>query len=159
MSLVADDVFSVVRSRIDAMVGTTVLGIELVDVPVTDAAGAISPEHGLCIVQAGDAERFEAYDYPGNPPAQAWQQEIRIAIFVRDEESSIDWGRLCMAFGAAVRKAVAGAGADWYTLGGSAVDCDWGTTLLGDSDGGIRVVTVPLFVIYRHADNDPEAKR
>lgn len=156
--LVADAVFNTVYDRVEALVGVTAYGVTVTDMPPLDSVGTFSPQHGACILESGTCERFEAYDYPGNPPAQAWRHEYRIVLFVRDELVPTDWSRLAIAFAARVRKALTPT-PDWYTLDGSAVDCEWGETTSGESDGGFRTVVVPLFVYYRHAEDDPEVQR
>lgn len=158
MSLVVELVYNAVYDLVQSLDSTTVFGMTFRTTQQPTADGAVSFAHGDLVVDWGSDSRSPEYDYPGNPPGEAWQQEFLIRGFVRDEAETEDWGLVTKRVAGAIKKSVA-ANVDWYTLNGNAIDCQWGEVTQEPSEGGLRVVTVPLLVHYRISEYDPEVRR
>lgn len=150
--------YNAVFDLVQALDGTTVYGVTFNTTHQPTADGAASFGHGDMVVDWGPDSRFPEYDAPGNPPGEAWQQTFDIRVFVRDESSGTDWGLLAKRYAGAIKKNVA-QNSEWHTLSGYAIDCQWGEVTTEPSEGGLRVITLPLLVHYRISEYDPEVQR
>ena len=151
MSLVIENIYNVLVTRLSAVEGTTVNSVDVEEVVEPLATGNVSEKNGQFAIVWGDSE-FVRY-LNGNPPGVEHRQIFNIDIAVRDEDSADAWGLIAERYVSAVVGAVAGA--NWYTFGGYAVDAEF-LTYSHKDDGGI---TLPLAVTYRTSEYNLTVQR
>ena len=118
--------------------------------------GGFTPRHLQIMLTAGDKQRVPELDYPGNPPANAYQQTWNIRCHVMPSEKDptpID--TYIETIAADVVRAVCGTDEYWHTFNDLAIDATWESHEAVQADGGLDGVNVPIAVLYRVAENDP----
>lgn len=119
-----------------------------------------TPEDGLIVVTQGDSTRNPSSDYPGNPPAIAYETEFEINCFVRDSDfAKNDIDPEQNDRGSQLVKAITTEATDptmWYTMGGFAVIAEMGDIKsYPQSEGVNNGVTLVLKVMHRQSENNP----
>jgi hypothetical protein len=114
-------------------------------------------KHLSIIVDQGNAERNEDGDHPGNPPALSYRLAFDLKCIVRDSRTEQDSRTINESeMAAAVVKAITDAGSMWYTLGGNAINAEFGDMVpFNSGEGELNGITVPLIVTYRVSETDP----
>lgn len=115
-------------------------------------------EHLGMIVVNDDKERLPEHDYPGNPPALAYQLPIKIHCFVklpdRTKEQQLSDRGVAHDMEAAAKKAVAMNDIHWVRLGGAAYDAMWDQTTEAVSEEMV-LISLTLNTRYRVSELDP----
>jgi len=119
-----------------------------------------TPVDGLIVVTQSDSTRNTESDYPGNPPAIAYDTDFEINCFVRDSDfAREDINPEQNDRGSQLIKAITTEAVDdstWYTLGGYAVQADIGDIKsYPQSEGVHNGVTLVLKVMHRQSENNP----
>jgi len=120
--------------------------------------GGFSPEHHLIVVEQADPERPPAPETEGNVLLKEWLQPWWIKLFVRPSDTDLTpvdaWVNIFLAD---CIKALT-APASWHTWDGLAINSYYRdpvgfVTEKGDHEGAM----LPLYVHYRHPEDDPFA--
>lgn len=123
-----------------------------------DRRGAeVKYQHLSILLEQGTSQRQPDLDYPGNPPAVAYDLEFSIKCIVRDSAgTTVAHASNENDMAAAVVKAITATGNDWYTLDGNAVIAELGShDPFRSENGEFNGVAIGLSVTYRVAENDP----
>lgn len=116
-------------------------------------------QHLSLRVDQGAPTRNRDLDFPGNPPAVAYDLEFLVKGCVRGA-SSDPHATTENDLGAAIVKAIKSVGNDWYTFDGNAVIADTGDEEPFKPDQGeLNGISVPVLVTYRVSENDPYTVR
>lgn len=109
-------------------------------------------------VRQGSAVRLPELDYPGNPPAIAYELTFAIVGFIRqpDRTTSADDIEI-NTIAANIKKAiVAGLTSTWHTFGGICFDAGFGETANFVTENGAHTgAVVELTCRYRVSETDP----
>lgn len=125
-----------------------------------------TPRNLSIVVTLPREESAEESDYPGNPPASAWNAIFEIYGYVRESDDATTSPAITEhQLGAAIRKAIT-EDSQWHTLGDNAINARF-TALEYISQGGslpftaveFNGVMVTLEVLYRVSELDPYALR
>lgn len=119
-----------------------------------------TPAPNTIVVVAGDVERDEEHDCPGNPPALSYAVTFIIQGFVRqsDREEASDQAKV-WAMVASIKKAI-GQVSEWHIFNAQNWDARWGaTTQFDPSQGAHSGASVELVIYYRVSENDPYTVR
>lgn len=116
-----------------------------------------TPKNNTLVVVQREQQRNEAHDYPGNPPAIAYELPFAIHCFVvQSDFSGLSDAMLVNRMAANVQKAIAEGSTSWHTFGGNAYNAMFGTITPFVSDQGDHAgCTIELTVQYRVSELDP----
>jgi len=114
-----------------------------------------TPEDLQIVVVKGGPTRVTDLDCPGNPPALAWQLEVKLRLHVipseHDDTATEEYSSV---FVAEVLKEITST-AGWYHWSGLAIDSQIGDIEPISSDGGFDCTVLPLLITYRVSENNP----
>lgn len=118
-----------------------------------------TPKPNSIVIEQSPEVPNPAHDYPGNPPAIAYEQTYLIHSFIRQSDSSeLPDATFENRMAAAIKKAVAEGSHTWHQFDGNSYDANWGTTTPYESTDHAGT-TVELVVRYRVSELDPETLR
>lgn len=119
-----------------------------------------APFNLAIVLKQGDQTRNEAHDYPGNPPAIAYELPFNIRMFVlQDDKGQAADETAINDAEATVVKAICDA-TNWWIFDDCSYDAFWGGTTYFRSDQGDHTgFTKELIVRYRVAETDPYVVR
>lgn len=120
--------------------------------------GRVVPETASVVVQQQPIRPLPQLDYPGNPPAKAFESTFNINCFIENKTNEVEFARQCNQSMADVVRLITNPIVDpvmWYSFGGLAFNSTFGQTRDLPTDIGVRGgVSVPLIVQYRVSEND-----
>lgn len=126
-------------------------------VRLTRKGEEFTPKHLRMVIVQAETEKNPELSYPGNPPTVARDVTYHIRAFVRASDSIVtpkDTTQNDVA--AAIEKAIASDGIDWYTMDGNAVNSEIGGIEPFEMESGDHAgVSLPVVVTYRVRENDP----
>ena len=114
------------------------------------------------VVRQGTAARLPELDYPGNPPAIAYELTFAIVGFIRQSDRIKDADDIEInTIAANIQKAiVAGLTSTWHTFGGICFDASFGETVPFVTDNGAHTgAVVEVMCRYRVSETDPYTVR
>lgn len=117
-----------------------------------------TPKHLAAAVVQQEEERNEEHDYPGNPPASAYELKFLIHGYVRlPDRSASKEDAIANDFKAAIQKGIASV-TDWHQFDSVSYDAEFGTSTIWQSTDH-KGTTVELTVRYRVSEYDPYTVR
>jgi len=156
VALISDEIFR----RLETLAAAPNDFIEICEVIRPLRLGGYTPRHLQIVMTRGDDERLPELDCPGNPPAVCKRQmfDIRGHIMPSEKDTTPN-DRYRDAMVDIIEKAIRGDETTWYTMGGSAINTEWGSAIDIDSEGSFAGVMVPVLVTYRHSEGNPSEVR
>jgi hypothetical protein len=128
----------------------------IVEVIQPKRQGDYSPRHNQIVLTYGGIDRVEALDFPGNPPAVAYNQTYNIRCHViPSEKDPTPINEMLDTYAAEVMRVVCDAGSQWYSFGSLAIDANFQPTETYSAENGLSGINVPLVVTFRHSENNP----
>ena len=115
-----------------------------------------TPDNNTIVVKQGLASRIPESDYPGNPPAIAYELSFMLIGFIRqsDRETKVDDSEINTIV--ALMKRAVTPDSDWHNFDGVSFDAVFGEVQPFVADGGGNTgAMVELFVRYRVSEYDP----
>ena len=113
-----------------------------------------TPEDRQVVIVKKSPERQTSLDYPGNPPAIAYQVRINLRLHVlqseRDDEAGDDQ---ISVFVGEIMAGVTNA-SSWYQWGGLAINTEFGSIDYITNDGGFDCAVIPLVITYRFSETN-----
>lgn len=120
--------------------------------------GRVIPDAASVVVQQQPIRPVPQLDYPGNPPAKAFECTFHINCFIENKTNEVEFAKHCNLASADIVRLITNPDVDpvmWYSFGGLAFISTFGQTRDLPNDIGVRGgVTVPLIVQFRVAEND-----
>lgn len=115
--------------------------------------------YGMLVI-LGDNQRNADMDHPGNPPAIAYDLTVMVKCFANASTTGTDSHNLrSNEMIAAAIKAIANpdtSPSTWYTLGGNAINAEFGDIeYFSSPEGDHAGAVLPLVVTYRVSETDP----
>jgi hypothetical protein len=110
------------------------------------------------VIQQQSIRPLPQLDYPGNPPAKAFECTFHVNCFIENKTNEAEFARHCNQASADVVRLITHPEVDavmWHSFGGLAFISTFGQTRDLPNDIGVRGgVTVPLIVQFRVSEND-----
>ena len=120
--------------------------------------GRVVPDGVSIVIQQGPSNPLPKLDYPGNPPAKAYEVVFNINCFIGLKPSEVEFSTSCNAVVAEVVAAITTpteSPVTWFTFGGLAINANIGSSKDLPSEIAVNGgVSIPLTVHYRVAQND-----
>ena len=161
MTTVAESIAGVVVARLEAITEANGYDFDVSQVVRFDRHGTQPTYKHLSIAIEESKTRNPALDAPGNPPAQAWVTTFSLQLICRD--SGEPQGKAInddMMQAAAVKALSNEEAADWYTMGGYALDSEFGEPVpFTQTDGEVTGSVLPLLVTFRVSEYDMTVQR
>ena len=110
------------------------------------------------VIQQQSIRPLPNLDYPGNPPAKAYEATFNINCFLESKATEDEFAKLCNQKSADVIRLITNPDTDptyWHSFGGLAINASFGQ--MRDLPTEIAVnggVTVPLLIQFRVSEND-----
>jgi hypothetical protein len=162
MTTVAESIAQVVVSRLEAITEANGFAFDVSQVVRVDRHGTQPTYRHLSIVIDESKARNEGLDVPGEPPGIGWATTFSLNLICRDSVSNTQGKAINDdLMQAAVVKAITNQGAaDWYSLGGYAIDAAFGDPVPRTEESGeITGSVFPLLVTFRTSEYDMETQR
>jgi hypothetical protein len=156
VSRISDEIFA----RLQALVSGSAGAYSFANVVRPTKLATYTPQHGLIVLTRGEVSRVTELDYPGNPPAVAFQQTFSIRVHIAPSEKDTTPVEVYEdVMEAEIHKAIVNDAATWHTFGDLAINADLGAQQTVVSDGGYDGIAVPLAVTFRVTEGDPYTVR
>ena len=120
--------------------------------------GRVVPDDILIVIQQQASRPLPQLNYPGNPPAVAFECIFNIQCFIHNQTNEVEFAKRCNQVVADVTRYVTNPPVDpvlWHSFGGLAINAFIGQSRdLRTEIGVLNGVIVPLIVQYRVSEND-----
>jgi hypothetical protein len=114
-----------------------------------------TPEDNQLLLSKQHPVRVPDLDHAGNPPAIAWDVELRIHIHVLASEHDQTPTDALLANLMAETVRTLTSPAHWHNWGDLAINSRFESTETVSSDGGFDAMVLPLVVTYRVSETNP----
>jgi len=160
MTTVAESIATVLVARLEGITEADGFEFDVSQVVRVDRHGVQPTYKHLSIVIDQSKARNQELSYAGNPPAIAWDLTFDLHLICRDSGDPQAKAINDEMMQAEVVEAVTLSLSDWYTLGGYAVNAEFGDPVAyTGAEGEITGSTLPLVVTYRTSEYDLTVQR
>lgn len=149
MTAIANQIGTVIETRLSTLAGTTVSGV-LLSV-VNNPLRGTPPTHGQIAILVGANLANDEYSVPGNPFREGRTQVFNLAVTTHDETAGDHPTIQALDVYSEIKKKIVSS-TDWYTFGGLSVDAKFGD-MEPVQEGGL---TIPVEVYYRTPEGAPD---
>lgn len=158
---ISERIAAVVVSRLEGITESNGYSFDVSEVVRPDRHGEQPRYKHLSIIVDQSKARNDAIDIPGNPPGVGFDITFNLHLICRDGGSETQARAINdEEMQAEVVRAVTLGLSDWYTMGGYAVNSEFGSPeLFTQTDGEVAGSKYPLIVTYRVSEYDHTVQR